>query len=113
MIKRSILGRLGGEEFAVLLDGQCITETIEIAERQRLQLAACKIGSGGLTLTCSFGVSEWTRGDTIDQLLKRADMALYEAKIGGRNRVVAADQSLLSPTYSEAGRSGRTARKSA
>jgi predicted signal transduction protein with EAL and GGDEF domain len=43
-----------------------------------------------LILTCSFGVSEWEQGENIDQLLKRADSALYEAKTGGRNRVVAA-----------------------
>ena len=113
MVDRSIVGRLGGEEFAVLLDGRCMADAVEIAERLRLQLAALKVGPGGLSLTCSLGVSEWTRGDTIDRLLKRADMALYEAKIGGRNRVVAADQSLLSPTYNEAGRPIRTARKSA
>ena len=45
---------------------------------------------GKLSLTCSFGVSEWEQGENIDQLLKRADAALYEAKAGGRNRVIAA-----------------------
>ena len=48
--------------------------------------------SGGQTisLTCSFGVSQWEPGDTIDRLLRRADMALYKAKMNGRNRVVSA-----------------------
>ena len=44
-----------------------------------------------MTLTCSFGVSDWEPADTIDRLLKRADMALYAAKTGGRNCVVADD----------------------
>jgi predicted signal transduction protein with EAL and GGDEF domain len=42
-------------------------------------------------ITCSIGVAEWEAGDTVDSLLRRADVALYEAKRSGRNRVVAAD----------------------
>jgi EAL domain-containing protein (putative c-di-GMP-specific phosphodiesterase class I)/FixJ family two-component response regulator len=64
---------------------------MELAESLRAKMAALAFDTeqGQLTLTCSFGVSEWEQGECVDQLLKRADAALYEAKSGGRNRVVA------------------------
>ncbi len=46
-------------------------------------------------LRVSFGVSEWSEGDTIEGLLKRADIALYEAKTTGRDRVVSAATDLI------------------
>jgi diguanylate cyclase (GGDEF)-like protein len=89
---RVIVGRLGGEEFAVLLEGSSLEAGLQLAEDLRAKIAALKFDTeqGKLILTCSFGVSEWEHGESIDQLLKRADAALYEAKAGGRNRVVAA-----------------------
>ena len=90
-IGNAILGRLGGEEFAILLENTTLPEAVALAEHLRKKLAALRfeLTPKLMTLTCSFGVSEWHRGDTIDTLLKRADAALYEAKNGGRNRVVA------------------------
>jgi two-component system cell cycle response regulator len=81
-------------------------EAMAIAETRRGSLATLKIesGTGTVTLTCSFGVSAWQDGDTIDRLLKRADMALYEAKLSGRNCVVAADHAGMTPTYPDSGR---------
>ena len=89
----AVIGRLGGEEFALLLDGLALSEGIAAAEKLRAAMMALQFDTakGPLTLTCSFGVSEWQAGDSIDQLLKRADVALYAAKTGGRNRVVATD----------------------
>ena len=86
-------GRLGGEEFALLLEGRGLAEAAKIAELLRRRIAALRIpvDKDPLSLTCSFGVSEWRAGDSIDPLLKRADMALYEAKLAGRNRVVTAE----------------------
>jgi diguanylate cyclase (GGDEF)-like protein len=90
--ERTTVGRLGGEEFAVLLEASDLDAGMAHAERLRTKLAALSFESelGNLTVTCSFGVAEWHVGESIDQLLKRADAALYKAKNGGRNRVVAA-----------------------
>ena len=86
------MGRLGGEEFALLLPGDEIFAAATLADRIRERIGALRIDTdkGVLQLSCSFGVSEWEPTDTIDTLLKRADMALYQAKTGGRNRVVVA-----------------------
>ncbi len=93
-----LVGRLGGEEFAIVLEGAGMPAAAEVAERLRVKLSALRFetAKGPMMLTCSFGVSEWETGDTIDQLLKRADLALYEAKHSGRNRVVSAD-AVLAP----------------
>jgi two-component system cell cycle response regulator len=106
-------GRLGGEEFALLLEGRGLAEAAAIAETLRGRIAALRIptGEGRLSLTCSFGVSEWRAGDSIDSLLKRADMALYEAKLTGRDRVVEAGGDFAPPGYSSAGRPVRAARR--
>ncbi|HEV2541792.1 MAG TPA: diguanylate cyclase [Methylobacterium sp.] len=92
-----ISGRLGGEEFAVVLPGLRLTEAEAVASRLRLKASDLRIRSpkGPVRLTCSFGVSAWSEGETIDGLLKRADIALYEAKTTGRNRVVSAMTDLI------------------
>ena len=103
-VESSAVGRLGGEEFAVLLEGQGLGGgRREVAEHLRQRLAQLKLetGSSTVTLTCSLGVSQWEPGDTIDRLLKRADVALYQAKAGGRNRVVVADDDLPATGYDD------------
>jgi len=104
-----VVGRLGGEEFAVLLPGRNLAAAREAAERLRREMAALQLGANdeSLALTCSFGVSEWQAGDSVDDVLRRADMALYAAKAAGRNRVVAADESLAVTDYDSTGRSVR------
>jgi diguanylate cyclase (GGDEF)-like protein len=89
----ALAGRLGGDEFALLLERRSLPEAIEIAEDLRLRLAARPFdtGKGRITLTCSIGVGEANPGDSVDQLLARADGALYNAKLRGRNRVVGAN----------------------
>jgi two-component system cell cycle response regulator len=105
----SIVGRLGGEEFAILLPGGDLSAGVALAERLRAEMAALQIAAGreSIKLTCSFGVSQWQIGDNVDQVLKRADMALYAAKTAGRNRVVAADDKLTVVDYRGASRNIR------
>src|SRR5258705_39983 len=78
----AVTGRLGGEEFALLLEGRTIEEGVVIAERLRTRMGALRFETahGIMTLSCSFGVSERKQGESIDDLLKRADVALYAAK---------------------------------
>ena len=84
------IGRLGGEEFAMLLKDVPLSRAAEIAESLRLgiQQLGVSIDQQTVSLTCSFGVSQWQVDDTIDLLLRRADVGLYKAKTSGRNRVM-------------------------
>jgi diguanylate cyclase (GGDEF)-like protein/PAS domain S-box-containing protein len=86
-----LVGRLGGEEFGVLLPETDSERAVIVAERIREQISALHIvnGENRISLTVSIGVTEYQRFDTgIDALLLRADLALYSAKHGGRNRTV-------------------------
>lgn len=88
-----IVGRLGGEEFAVLLPETDCTAAVEVAERLREAIAAARVAVDGVPVqvTVSIGVAPMSScDDDMDVLLGRADAALYEAKRGGRNRVCAA-----------------------
>ena len=89
-------GRLGGEEFALLLEGADLQLAARVAEDLRCAIEKQSFGGNNesLSLTCSFGVSEWQPADSVDEVLRRADTALYAAKSGGRNRVVVADSTL-------------------
>lgn len=95
-LEHAVTGRLGGDEFALLLEQRTLSEAIEIAEdlRRRLASRPFDTGKGQIRLTWSVGVGEAQPDDTIDQLLARADAALYSAKAGGRNRVAGAPPDL-------------------
>jgi two-component system cell cycle response regulator len=87
----TMVGRLGGEEFAILLEGRPISDAVAVAERLRLAIEGLQFATSAqpLKITCSFGVSQRRPGESVDQILSGADRALYEAKRTGRNRVVA------------------------
>ena len=86
--------RYGGEEFVVVMPGTPLTTCERIAERIRQHVSGSPFRVAGgkelLTATISIGVAATLgEGDTPEALLKRADEAVYEAKSGGRNKVVA------------------------
>ncbi len=87
-----VLGRYGGDEFAVLLPDTTSDIGFQVAERLRKEVAGSPIILEGdiIIVTVSFGVTaaESSSGIDIEQLLKQADDALYQAKNAGRNCVV-------------------------
>lgn len=89
-----LVGRLGGEEFAILLPETDGEKAVEVAERLRNSIAAIEIGlesGAAFHFTVSIGVASLTQESAdIDALLSQADQALYEAKHAGRNRVCGA-----------------------
>lgn len=92
------LGRLGGEEFSILLPHTGELEAYELAQRLCADIAAHSIEVQeesqeiDIHVTCSFGVAEFSSDETLSALLARADKALYRAKRMGRNRVERAVQ---------------------
>jgi diguanylate cyclase (GGDEF)-like protein len=84
------IARWGGEEFALLFPNQDIASAFASAERLRraIELVDCNSFAPGLRITVSIGLAERTGLAHHERLVSRADQKLYEAKNGGRNRVV-------------------------
>ncbi|WP_311230895.1 diguanylate cyclase [Acidovorax sp. WCS2018Noco2-16] len=96
-----LVGRLGGEEFGILLPATGLADAVALAQALRAAVAAVNVpvgdsvdaladvpaGAAGVQVTASFGVSTLAPCDTLDTLLARADGGLYQAKHQGRNRV--------------------------
>ncbi|MGB1024947.1 MAG: GGDEF domain-containing protein, partial [Rhodospirillaceae bacterium] len=85
-----LIGRFGGEEFAILLPETAMAGVERTAERLRADVAREPLKSGGTKVhyTVSIGVAEARAADkTLDDLLRRAESALAMAKISGRNQV--------------------------
>jgi diguanylate cyclase (GGDEF)-like protein len=84
-----VLGRYGGDEFIVFLPGSRLKEAREIAERIRKNIAKQEIKTNEFSIFCtlSIGIAEWDdKYKNIDDLIKKADEALYLAKAKGRDR---------------------------
>jgi diguanylate cyclase (GGDEF)-like protein len=87
-----VAGRIGGEEFAVVVPETSAAGAAAVAERLRRSLSKLPLpaGADSALVTASFGVAERMPGEGGSELLRRADAALYQAKREGRNRVVVA-----------------------
>lgn len=87
--RADLVGRMGGEEFAICMPGLSVKEAQAVTERLRCAVADAVFptGSGPLRVTCSLGLSASRPGESLAELMQRADAALYVAKRGGRNRV--------------------------
>ena len=88
-----IVGRLGGEEFGILMSADNIDDAVSVAERLRQTIESTHIKTGDVLVstTGSIGVAKTVVGESLDNLYQRADKACYLAKDNGRNRVEAAD----------------------
>ena len=86
---RDFIARFGGEEFVLLLAQTSPTVAAQVAEVLRAAIEACPFHFKGerVVITASIGLSAFRSGERGDQVLKRADAALYRAKDLGRNRV--------------------------
>lgn len=84
----TLAARFGGEEFVLLLTGSALPEATACAEDIRSGLADTQFGDDApVAVTVSVGVASHRSGESLDNLIGRADAALYEAKRDGRNRV--------------------------
>jgi diguanylate cyclase len=92
---RDIAARYGGEEFAILLPDTPAAAGMRVAESLRKSMESRDIVNKATNqslgrITLSIGVAEYAPGESIEEIVTRADAALYDAKRTGRNKVVAA-----------------------
>jgi len=86
------VGRYGGEEFLVILPHTNLAQAHKITDRIRASVSKWEFDLGDkkkIRLTISIGVAQFKSGEDLEQFLAQADKALYDAKKGGRNQVVA------------------------
>jgi diguanylate cyclase (GGDEF)-like protein len=105
--EEDVVGRWGGEEFLLILVETEIEGVSALAERIRRAVADTPflVGDHEITVTMSGGCSVGPAGDT-DDLVRRADVALYDAKAAGRNRVMVADPNVGSISWLDASSPG-------
>ena len=93
------VGRIGGEEFAFLLVDTSPAAAVEVVERIRAGVASLQLEGARGAMTASFGVAALRASDrSLDDVMARADAALYASKMAGRDRVTLADSGGDAPT---------------
>lgn len=87
------VGRIGGEEFAIVMGESSVEDAVRMVARVRRALAERPLVDNGqeVAVTASFGIAAFAKGDTREALLIRADQALYQAKESGRDSVIVAE----------------------
>jgi len=85
-----LFGRIGGEEFGIVLPGAGVAQAYEICERvrQRIHATPIELADGAFVeITVSLGIARRFEGDSVKTIVERADAALYQAKHSGRDQV--------------------------
>ena len=82
-----VFARYGGEEFVCYLDDLKLSEALVVAQRMRTRIEEFQGWPESLRLTVSIGIAEYKGESSPEELIKKADIALYKAKATGRNRV--------------------------
>jgi diguanylate cyclase (GGDEF)-like protein len=86
--QEDLAARFGGEEFIMMLPGTGAQAASVLGERLRCDLKEMLLTGFSIRVTASFGVAAYQPGDTVDGFIDRADQALYDAKLMGKNQVV-------------------------
>ena len=86
--QEDLAARFGGEEFIMMLPGTGAEEAAVLGERLRRHWKEMTFPGFSIRVTASFGVAAYQPGDTVDGFIERADQALYDAKMMGKNQVV-------------------------
>jgi len=95
-----MFSRYGGEEFLTFLDDLDLNAGIQVAERMRFKVEQSKSWPNNIRLTISIGVVEYNSEESLEMLIKKADIALYKAKALGRNRVCIYEEPEMNPVPS-------------
>lgn len=97
------IARIGGEEFVLVFSDASQHESARAAERLGARVSQMPVTAQdeSYRITASMGITEYRQGDSIQNLLERADRALYDAKRTGRNRIVVAGEDISPPGLSQ------------